>query len=125
MIPPSAYDTATPTNSSRTDETRPFRRDNPNVPSDLEQMPNLRSFLLDQGTLGARVQRDVGEAGRLGVKGTPTFFVNGLRIEGAQPAARFEQIIDKELAQLGTASSPPTKNAGARTTKKKGPARKK
>jgi hypothetical protein len=28
-----------------------FRRDNPNVPSDLEQMPNLLNFLEDQGTL--------------------------------------------------------------------------
>jgi hypothetical protein len=28
-----------------------FRRDNPNVPSDLEQMPNLLNFLKDQGTL--------------------------------------------------------------------------
>ena len=28
-----------------------FRRDNPNVPSDLEQMPNLLSFLEDKGTL--------------------------------------------------------------------------
>jgi hypothetical protein len=28
-----------------------FRRDNPNVPSDLEQMPNLLNFLEDEGTL--------------------------------------------------------------------------
>jgi hypothetical protein len=28
-----------------------FRRDNPNVPSDLEQMPNLLNFLNDNGTL--------------------------------------------------------------------------
>jgi hypothetical protein len=28
-----------------------FRRDNPNVPSDLEQMPNLLNFLKDQGTV--------------------------------------------------------------------------
>lgn len=28
-----------------------FTRDNPNVPSDVEQMPNLLSFLRDQGTL--------------------------------------------------------------------------
>ncbi len=28
-----------------------FRRDNPNVPSDLEQMPNLLNFLEDKGTL--------------------------------------------------------------------------
>src|SRR3984893_13454967 len=28
-----------------------LRRDNPNVPSDLEQMPNLLDFLLDNGTV--------------------------------------------------------------------------
>src|SRR6516164_7447123 len=28
-----------------------FRRDNPNVPSDLEQMPNLLNFLEDNGTI--------------------------------------------------------------------------
>src|SRR5438093_10555505 len=28
-----------------------FRRDNPNVPSDLEQMPNLLSFIRNNGTL--------------------------------------------------------------------------
>ena len=28
-----------------------FRRDNPNVPSDLEQMPHLYGFLTGQGTL--------------------------------------------------------------------------
>jgi hypothetical protein len=28
-----------------------LRRDNPNVPSDLEQMPNLLNFLEDKGTL--------------------------------------------------------------------------
>ena len=28
-----------------------FERDNPNVPSDLEQMPNLLNFIRDNGTL--------------------------------------------------------------------------
>src|SRR5262249_58061827 len=28
-----------------------FRRDNPNVPSDLEQMPNLLNFILQNGTI--------------------------------------------------------------------------
>jgi len=28
-----------------------FRRDNPNVPSDLEQMPNLLNFLQDNGVV--------------------------------------------------------------------------
>ena len=28
-----------------------LRRDNPNVPSDLEQMPNLLNFILNNGTI--------------------------------------------------------------------------
>src|ERR1700687_1984627 len=32
-----------------------FTRDNPNVPSDLEQMPNLLNFLKDKGTLDTGV----------------------------------------------------------------------
>jgi protein-disulfide isomerase len=34
----------------------------------------------------------------LGAKGTPTFFINGLMLTGAQPITAFEQIIQQELA---------------------------
>ena len=34
----------------------------------------------------------------LGVQSTPTFFINGLAIVGAQPLANFTQLIDSELA---------------------------
>jgi len=34
----------------------------------------------------------------LGVSSTPTFFINGLAIVGAQPLDIFKQVIDKELA---------------------------
>ncbi len=34
----------------------------------------------------------------LGLTGTPTFFINGLKLVGAQPYEVFQQIIDKELA---------------------------
>ena len=34
----------------------------------------------------------------IGVSSTPTFFINGLQIMGAQPYEVFQQIIDKELA---------------------------
>lgn len=36
-------------------------------------------------------------AASLGVHGTPTFFVNGRKISGAQPLATFEAIVDAEL----------------------------
>jgi len=41
----------------------------------------------------------------LGVNSTPTFFINGLAIVGAQPISVFQQVIDKELAgQIPTQS---------------------
>ena len=43
---------------------------------------------------------DEAQAGsRLGVSGTPAFFVNGRKISGAQPGRGFAQIIDDELAR--------------------------
>lgn len=44
------------------------------------------------------IQADSDFAVNLGVRSTPTFFVNGLAIVGAQPLEIFKQLIDKELA---------------------------
>lgn len=44
------------------------------------------------------VQADSDFAVNLGVRSTPTFFINGLAIVGAQPLDVFKQVIDKELA---------------------------
>jgi protein-disulfide isomerase len=44
------------------------------------------------------IQADSDFAVNLGVRSTPTFFINGLAIVGAQPLDVFRQVIDKELA---------------------------
>ena len=44
------------------------------------------------------IQADMDFAINLGVRSTPTFFINGLAIVGAQPLNVFTQLIDKELA---------------------------
>ncbi len=44
------------------------------------------------------VQQDSDFALNLGVQSTPTFFINGLALVGAQPLSAFTQLIDKELA---------------------------
>ncbi len=44
------------------------------------------------------IQTDMDFATNLGVNSTPTFFVNGLAIIGAQPLSTFTSVIDKELA---------------------------
>jgi protein-disulfide isomerase len=46
------------------------------------------------------VQRDLDEGIRLGVEGTPAFFINGRFLNGSQPLEKFVQIIDDELARV-------------------------
>jgi len=44
------------------------------------------------------VEKDRQFSKEFGVTGTPTFFINGLAVVGAQPLEVFQQVIDKELA---------------------------
>ena len=44
------------------------------------------------------IQKDSDFAIDLGISSTPTFFINGLALVGAQPLDVFKQGIDKELA---------------------------
>jgi protein-disulfide isomerase len=53
---------------------------------------------LDAERTAAAVEADEAEAQRLGVAGTPTFFINGRRLIGAQPVERFVALIDLALA---------------------------
>ena len=46
-----------------------------------------------------RIADDLSVAGTLGVTGTPTFFINGRFLSGAQPFASFKKLIDSELAK--------------------------
>ncbi len=46
-----------------------------------------------------RVSSDSAEAERLGVTGTPAFFVNGRFLSGAQPFESFKRLIDQELGR--------------------------
>ncbi len=48
-------------------------------------------------TVKRRVDGDAAEAARLGVTGTPAFFINGRYLSGAQPFESFKRIIDQEL----------------------------
>ena len=44
-----------------------------------------------------RIDADVAAAQKLGVTGTPAFFINGRFLSGAQPFDAFKRIIDEEL----------------------------
>ncbi len=64
---------------------------------------------LNTGQYTDVVEADVQEAQRLGITGTPTFFINGRKLVGAQPVAVFENIIREELGlePLPSAPAPP------------------
>jgi protein-disulfide isomerase len=64
---------------------------------------DLRRFRSDLADprLAERVEADNAEAVRLDVRGTPTFFVNGRRVTGAQPVTVFRELIDEELRTAG------------------------
>lgn len=53
---------------------------------------------LDDTSLDARIAADEAQAETLSVKGTPTAFVNGRRITGAQPLATWLTEVDRALA---------------------------
>lgn len=60
---------------------------------------------LNKSTL-PEVQDDMTEGNFKGVLGTPTFFINGIKVEGAQPFSVFKTIIDAELGNINSTASP-------------------
>jgi protein-disulfide isomerase len=48
---------------------------------------------------GPEVSRDLRLGRRIGVSSTPTFFINGRMLTGAQPIEEFELLVEEELAQ--------------------------
>jgi protein-disulfide isomerase len=52
---------------------------------------------LDSGRFDAQIDADSAQARKVGATGTPTFFVNGKRLVGAQPQSAFEAVIDAAL----------------------------
>jgi protein-disulfide isomerase len=55
---------------------------------------------LDAGVHRAAVQRDLDEGNRLGITGTPAFFINGRTLTGAQPLEAFTRLVEQELARV-------------------------
>ena len=59
-------------------------------------MTKFEPCLKNDQTRG-RVQADTEEGQEAGVRGTPTFFINGQGLVGAQPIEAFKAVIDKIL----------------------------
>lgn len=53
---------------------------------------------LNKNRYSQAIRQDLQEGLKLGVQGTPTFFINGQSLVGAQPYEAFRQLIENELA---------------------------
>jgi len=60
---------------------------------------------LNSGKFKSKIEADLQQGSKVGVAGTPGFFINGVFLSGAVPPADFEKIIDTQLALLGTPHS--------------------
>ena len=60
---------------------------------------NMSAFnqCLDSGKYKSEIEKDVADGSAYGVSGTPTLYINGNPIVGAQPFSAFKAIIDSEL----------------------------
>ncbi len=65
--------------------------------------PEAFGQCLDSGRHGADLQNDVQAGAGYGVTGTPSFFINGRPLVGAQPFESFAQVIDDELERVAPA----------------------
>src|SRR4029079_17865734 len=74
--------------------------DRPSLEKYAEELGlNMTKFkaALDSGKFKAKVDADAKEGADVGATGTPTFFINGTKVVGAQPFESFKSTIDAEL----------------------------
>ena len=86
-------------------------------------VPRFRAAL-DRRRLAAEVSRDAADGARLGVTGTPTFFINGTPVVGAAPSAMFRALIDRKMLEalkLVKSGVPRAEVYGRVTGQKSGP----
>lgn len=77
---------------------------------------NVQKFkaALDSNKFEKQIAADSEEGSRAGAQGTPTFFINGRSLVGAQPLEAFKSIIDEELKKAGKPAPAAPKQAAAR-----------
>ena len=56
---------------------------------------------LDSGKYADRVRQGLQAGTRVGVGSTPTVFINGRLLTGAQPFEAFQAVIEEELERVG------------------------
>lgn len=86
----------------------PARQREPDLRRYAEQLGLHESRFTDcvrSGRHAATVERGMADGKKLGVTGTPSFFVNGAPVVGAQGLDEFKAIVDRELARLAPAAA--------------------
>lgn len=68
------------------------------IANDLGLDEEAFSECFDSGRQSAEIAADLQDGLSIGVQSTPTFFINGFQVLGAQPYATFKSIIDDILA---------------------------
>lgn len=61
--------------------------------------PDQFNKCLDENKYMAQIDKEIEQGKSVSVKSTPTFFVNGQLVSGAQPLDVFSELIDQELAK--------------------------
>ncbi len=79
-------------------------------------MAKYQEVLKDPKT-NAKIQKDKAVAQRFQARGTPHFFINGIRLSGAQPFEKFKAVIDKEMAAAKAIKAKGVKNVYAEVIK--------
>ena len=59
---------------------------------------NLTDYI-DSGKYTSQIKADISMGKSKNIKGTPTFFINGRAVEGAQTYSAFKKVIDEELSK--------------------------
>jgi protein-disulfide isomerase len=66
---------------------------------ELALQPNAFDSCLHAGRFREEITKDLHEGLKLGITSTPTFFINGRPLVGAQPLANFRALIDAQLGR--------------------------
>ncbi|HEX2523570.1 MAG TPA: thioredoxin domain-containing protein, partial [Terriglobia bacterium] len=66
---------------------------------ELGLQPHAFDSCLHSGRFREQISKDLQDGLKLGITSTPTFFINGRPVVGAQPLANFQALIDRLLAR--------------------------
>jgi len=61
-------------------------------------MTRFKAALTDE-KIGKAIDAEAAAGGKIGARGTPSFFINGVFLSGAQPFERFQANVDEELTK--------------------------